>query len=72
MNYRPTIDSWLSLKQETGSLKRPDLKPRTWRKLNPEALLAYVEARPDRMLEDYAMHFQISPSGIWRALKRLK
>jgi hypothetical protein len=24
------------------------------------------------MLEEYAEHFQTSPSGIWRALKRLK
>ena len=69
---RPSIDKWMSLKKETGDLKSPSLKPRSWRKLNPEALVAYVEAHPDAMLEDYAEHFQTSPSGIWRALKRLK
>lgn len=69
---RPTIDKWLLLKKETGGLEAPPLPPRSWRKLNPESLLAYVEAHPDGMLEDYAEHFQTSPSGIWRALKRLK
>ena len=69
---RPTIDQWLLLKKETGRLEAPPLPPRSWRKLNPEALVAYVEAHPDGMLEDYAEHFQTSPSGIWRALKRLK
>ena len=69
---RPTIDQWLLLKKETGRLEAPPLPPRSWRKLNPEALVAYVEAHPDGMLEDYAEHFQTSPSGVWRALKRLK
>jgi len=69
---RPTIDQWLLLKKETGKLEAPPMPPRSWRKLNPEALVAYVEAHPDGMLEDYAEHFQTSPSGIWRALKRLK
>ena len=69
---RPTIDQWLLLKKETGRVEAPPLPPRSWRKLNPEALVAYVEAHPDGMLEDYAKHFQTSPSGIWRALKRLK
>ena len=68
---RPTIDQWLLLKKETGRLEAPPLPPRSWRKLNPEALVAYVEAHPDGMLEDYAEHFQTSPSGIWRALRRL-
>jgi transposase len=68
---RPTIDKWLLLKKETGTLKSPPLPPRSWRKLNPEALVAYVETHPDGMLEEYAEHFQTSPSGIWRALKRL-
>lgn len=69
---RPTIDKWLLLKKEKGSLESPPLPPRAWRKLNAETLVAYVEAHPDKKLDDYAKHFQISPSGIWRALKRLK
>ena len=60
------------LKKETGRVEAPPLPPRSWRKLNSEALVAYVEAHPDGMLEEYAEHFQTSPSGIWRALKRLK
>ena len=69
---RPTIDKWLLLKRETGSLESPPLPPRSWRKLSPEALLAHVESHPEGKLEDYAAHFHTSPSGIWRALKRLK
>lgn len=48
---------------ETGRLEAPPLPPRSWRKLNPEALVAYVEAHPDRMLEDYAEHFQTGVSA---------
>ena len=68
---RSTIDKWLLWKKEKGTLETPALKPRSWRKVTPEALRAYVETHPDAMLEDYAKHFKMSPSGIWRALTRL-
>jgi len=69
---RPTIDRWLQLKKETGSLKDSPLEPRSWRKLCPEALTAYVNANPDAFLSDYAAHFNVSEAGIWYALERLK
>lgn len=69
---RSTIDKWLLLKQETGTLQPLPLAPRSWRKLDPIALQTYVEKYPDERLEDYAKHFQTSPTGVWRALKRLK
>ena len=69
---RPAIDHWLSLKEKTGTLSPPPLPIRSWRKLDPITLQAYVENHPDERLEDYAQHFQVSPTGIWSALKRLK
>lgn len=69
---RPSIDRWLLLKATTGSLALPKLKPRKWRKLDPQALIDYVSAHPDKDLSEYAAYFGLSPSGIWRALKRLK
>lgn len=69
---RSTIDKWLVLKKKTGTLKPPPLAPRSWRKVDPTALQTYVESHPDERLEDYAEHFQMSPTGVWRVLKRLK
>lgn len=69
---RPTIDRWAQLKQETGSLENPPLAPRSWRKINPDLLLSYINKSPDKILDDYADHFNVSNSGIWRALNRNK
>lgn len=67
---RPTIDKWVQLKQETGSLEPPPLAPRSWRKIDPELLISYVNESPDKILDDYADHFKVTNSGIWRALDR--
>lgn len=67
---RPAIDKWVRLKQETGSLEDPPLAPRSWRKINPDLLLSYIDESPDKILDDYADHFNVSNSGIWRALDR--
>lgn len=69
---RPTIDGWIQLKNETGSLEDPPPPPRSWRKLTPDGLLEYVKEHPDDILEEYAEHFNVSAVGVWRALKRLK
>ena len=67
----PTINKWIKLKKETGSLKAPPLPPRSWRKINPETLIAQINEEPDRSLSDYAVSFGASNSGISRALKRI-
>lgn len=67
---RPTIDRWAQLKQETGSLEDSPLAPRSWRKINPDLLLSYIDESPDKILDDYADLFNVSNSGIWRALDR--
>lgn len=69
---RPTINQWIKLKQETGSLEPPPLAPRSWRKINPDLLLSYINESPDKILDEYADHFKVTNSGIWRALNRNK
>ena len=68
----PTINKWIKLKKETGSLKKPPLPPRSWRKIDPAILIAHVDTNPDDLLSDYADHLNVSNSGVWRALDRLK
>jgi len=68
---RVTIYSWLTKKAETGTLK--DKPPqRGWKKLNPQALIAYVKQNPDLTLEQYGKHFGASAPSVCEALKRLK
>ena len=55
-------------------LQRDDLRPcarkRYQSKLSQDAILAHVREHPDALLRERAAHFGVSPSGIWRALKR--
>jgi putative transposase len=68
---RPIINKWLKLKESKGSLK-DNAPKRPWKKLDPEALLAYVEAHPDEKQVDYAAIFGVSKTGISEAFRRLK
>lgn len=68
---RPAIDKWILLKKETGSLKSPPIPERSWRKIDRDALRDYVNNNPDALLSEYARHFNVSDSGIWRSLKRI-
>jgi len=52
-----TIFNWLKKKKETGSLQAK-VPSRPWRKLDPDALVAYVTAHPNLMLKEYAQHFK--------------
>ena len=68
---RSTINKWIKLKKETGSLKDPPFPPRSWRKINPEILISHINDSPDSTLSDYGVFFGASNSGISRALKRI-
>jgi putative transposase len=68
---RVTIYSWLKKKVVKGTLK-DDPPKRRWKKLEPQALLAYVQQYPDLRLSDYAKHFGASIPSVFLALKRLK
>ncbi len=64
---RPTIYRWLSMS---------DLTPRPAqtrkRKLDKERLMQHIQAHPDALLRERAMEFGVTPSGMWRALRRLR
>jgi transposase len=66
-----TIQRWLALLSETGSLeKRPlDRSPSIF---ESEKLNAYIEKNPNALLKDVAEHFGGSVTGAFYALKREK
>jgi transposase len=68
---RQTARKWIRLKKETGSVARKIYRHGAI-KLNDQELIDYVRDNPDLTLEEYAKKFNMSPSGIWRAFKRLK
>ena len=68
---RQSVYNWIKKKKVTGSLE-DTLQGRPWRKLNAEALVAFVESNPDLTLEEYAQSFGTIPSTICEAFKRLR
>jgi transposase len=64
---RKTIYHWLT---------RADLSPTPRRirkgKIDKLKLVSHVQAYPDRLLRERAAEFGVTPSGVWRALTRLR
>lgn len=67
---RQTIYKWRKLKAETGSAERQPYQHGAI-KLNDQKLIEFVKAHPDLYLKDYAVPFNMTPSGICRAFQRL-
>lgn len=66
-----TIDRWIDLKKETGSLaKKPHGGGRPY-KARPSELKAYIDANPDKTLQEAAEKFDTGTSSIWRCLKKM-
>lgn len=63
---RDTLYRWLSM---------DDLSPRPaktrHRVIDKERLMAHVRAHPDALLRERALEFGVTPSGLWRAMRRL-
>ena len=57
-------------------LHRSDLSPTPRRirkgKIDKLKLASHVQAHPDRLLRERAEEFGVTPSGLWRALTRLR
>jgi transposase len=68
---RPAIYKWLKKKKFDGSLLD---KPRrkTWKKIDPKLLIAFIKDHPDLTLAEYAKHFKASAVAVCRAFKKLK
>jgi transposase len=64
---RPTVYRWLSLS---------DLTPRPAKtrngKLDKTKLTMHVRSHPDVLLRERAAEFGVTPSGMWRALQKLR
>jgi len=68
---RSTIQKWEKQWKETGDLENKPLH-RSYRKIDPEKLKAYVAEHPDAYQSEMAKEFGCSQSGIRNALRRHK
>lgn len=68
---RSSIQRWRLRKNETGTLSRKP-RPRSPYKVDAIALKSYIAEHPDAYLNEIATHFNVTDSGISRALNRLK
>ena len=66
-----TIRKWEKQLEETGDLGKKELH-RSYRKINPEKLKAYVAEHPDAYQSEMAEAFECSESGIRDALRHHK
>ena len=68
---RSTIQEWEKQLKETGDLGKKELH-RSYRKIDPEKLKAYVAEHPDAYQREVAEVFGCSESGIRNALRLYK
>ena len=66
-----TIRKWKKQYEETGSLARKELH-RSFKKLDPEKLSAYMKEHPDAYLEEIAEAFECTDTAIIKAFRRIK
>lgn len=66
-----TVYRWVSRKKEKGHIE-PIRRKYAYKKIDDQKLIDYVETHPDQFLSEIAAHFNLTPPGIFRALKRLK
>ena len=66
-----TVYRWVARKKQSGTIE-PLKKRNTYRKIDNQKLIAYVEQNPDHFLSEIAKHFGLTPQAIFYALRRLK
>ena len=66
-----TIYQWINLKKDKGHIQ-PKKRKYAYKKIDDQKLIDYVESNPDHFLSEIAAHFNLTITGIFRALKRLK
>ena len=68
---RSTLNAWLKLRRETGSVNlRPRPRTRRPRKIDEARLRAYLEAHPDAYLREIGVEFEVSATAIMKACRR--
>ena len=65
-----TIYNWENQLKKEGNLKKHPVK-RSFRKIDPEKLKEYVQAKPDAYLREIAVIFDCSSTAIRKSLKKL-
>ena len=65
-----TVSQWYLIWLTTGSLAPKELS-RTYKKIDPERLRAYVQEHPDAYLLEIAAQFSCSDTAVLNALRRL-
>ena len=68
---RSTIQTWEKQLKETGDLEKKELH-RSFRKIDPEKLKAYIAEHPDAYQSEMAEVFGCSESGIRYVLRQQK
>jgi len=66
-----TLQKWKSTLKETGTLETKK-RVETWRKIEPEKLINYIEGNPDAYLREIAAEFGCTVHSVEKALARLK
>jgi len=66
-----TMKRWRKQYEETGSLVKKELR-RSFKKIDPARLAAYIKEHPDAYLKEIAEVFKCNPSSIRKALIKLK
>ena len=65
------ISSWREKYKETGEVKDAPRRPKAFKKLDPEKLIAYVEEHPDAYLKEIGDVFGCSDTAVLKAFRRL-
>lgn len=68
---RSSFQRWREIKEEKGSVDRK-ARIKAPYKLNNDELKAYIKKHSDAYLSEIAEYFNVTPSCIWVALKRLR
>ena len=66
-----SINRWKNNKKATGSAERKP-RPNLPYKINDDELKTFIQQHPDAYLNEIAAHFNVTDSGISKALSRLK
>lgn len=67
---KSAVSAWVKKHKETGDLSNKPLN-RTFKKIDPEKLKAYVKEHPDDTQEEIAKKFGCCRQAVSKAMKRL-
>jgi transposase len=65
-----TVNRWSQMYRDTGELSNKPLN-RSFKKIDPDKLSAYIEEHPSAFLSEIAEYFNCSGVAVHKALKRL-